>query len=170
MEIVYLLAGIVAGGIVAWILATLLQRGKTVSKATFEELQSDLGILKTEIGIEKEKNRAANERLLVREGESRQLAETNNALTVALASAEAKLDASGVQLKTLSDDLSRMKDELKDKTDELNGAMRKVSEITAHNTSLIEKLDTQKSEMENLRKQFNIEFENIANKILEEKT
>ena len=40
----------------------------------------------------------------------------------------------------------------------------------AQNNALVEKLQTQKEEIEALGKKFNIEFENIANKILETKS
>jgi len=42
--------------------------------------------------------------------------------------------------------------------------------LTADNNALNEKLDTQKKEIEGLAKKFNTEFENIATKILDEKT
>ena len=42
--------------------------------------------------------------------------------------------------------------------------------MTADNNALNEKLDTQKKEIEGLAKKFNTEFENIATKILDEKT
>ena len=46
----------------------------------------------------------------------------------------------------------------------------KVAELSVTNVFLNEKLETQHSEMENLRKQFQLEFENIASRILDEKS
>ena len=46
----------------------------------------------------------------------------------------------------------------------------KNTEQTANNQFLQEKLETQKEELEIMRKQFNTEFENIASRVLEEKT
>jgi DNA recombination protein RmuC len=45
-----------------------------------------------------------------------------------------------------------------------------VAELKASNEMLLEKLQTQKTDMEEMGKKFNQEFENIANKILETKT
>ncbi len=45
-----------------------------------------------------------------------------------------------------------------------------VAELKASNQMLLEKLQTQKTDMEEMGKKFNQEFENIANKILETKT
>lgn len=46
----------------------------------------------------------------------------------------------------------------------------KMAQLEISNKNLLEKLDSQKGELEDLQKKFRIEFENIANKILEEKS
>ena len=53
---------------------------------------------------------------------------------------------------------------------ELMAANREVAAIRAEKRSLEEKLDNQKEEIAEIRKQFNLEFENIANKIFQQKT
>ncbi len=68
------------------------------------------------------------------------------------------------------EEIGTYKLELKSMTDEFNETNRLLAASTADFNALKEKLETQKSEMENLRKQFNLEFENIAEKILDEKT
>jgi len=47
---------------------------------------------------------------------------------------------------------------------------RSLATVTAENRAMIEKLEIQKSEITTLHKQFNLEFEQIANRILEEKS
>ena len=59
---------------------------------------------------------------------------------------------------------------LDDKTLDYNSLNKQLATELANNKALREKLETQKQEIENLGKKFNIEFQNIANKILEEKT
>ena len=49
-------------------------------------------------------------------------------------------------------------------------ASRQVAALQAEKRALEEKLDHQKQEMADLHKQFNLEFENIANKIFQQKT
>jgi DNA recombination protein RmuC len=83
---------------------------------------------------------------------------------------KANLDAANVTNKTQTGDIAQLKSDLKVKTDEYNEANTKIAELTANNKALQEKSETQKAEMEELRKHFNTEFENIANKILDEKT
>ncbi|MCL2649456.1 MAG: DNA recombination protein RmuC [Candidatus Azobacteroides sp.] len=64
----------------------------------------------------------------------------------------------------------RLKTELQAQVNAFLEINSKVAELSAANTFLNEKLETQRSEMENLQKQFRLEFENIASKILDEKT
>ena len=47
---------------------------------------------------------------------------------------------------------------------------RSLATITAENRVMMEKLESQKTEITALHKQFNLEFEQIANRILEEKS
>ncbi|WP_294079578.1 DNA recombination protein RmuC [Proteiniphilum sp. UBA5384] len=96
-SILYLLIGVLTGGVLGWIIASLRVRSRTVSKTEFD-----------------------------------MLTERYNALNIELI-------------------LSRER-------------------ITAEKKSLLERLENQKTEMTELRKQFNLEFENIASRILEEKT
>lgn len=96
-SILYLLIGVLTGGVLGWIIASLRVRSGTVSKTEFD-----------------------------------MLTERYNALNIELI-------------------LSRER-------------------ITAEKKSLLERLENQKTEMTELRKQFNLEFENIASRILEEKT
>ena len=62
---------------------------------------------------------------------------------------------------------------LSSKTDEssaLIAANLRIGELSADNKNLKEKLENQKQEVENLQKQFEDRFENLANKILDEKS
>jgi DNA recombination protein RmuC len=93
-----------------------------------------------------------------------------NKTVTAFASTNAKLDVANATIDVQNKDITQLKLEVKAKTEEFNQVNRQAAEFLADNRALNEKLETQKSEIEALRKQFNTEFENIANKILEEKT
>lgn len=60
--------------------------------------------------------------------------------------------------------------ELNTKTREASIAQLKIADLLAKNEALQDKLQTQKTETESLQKQFTLQFENIANKILDDKT
>lgn len=69
-----------------------------------------------------------------------------------------------------TDDKQQLVADLKTRSSEAQIAHLKIADLLAKNDQFQEKLQTQKSEIESLQKQFTLQFENIANKILEEKT
>lgn len=123
-----LFAGLITGGIAAWVIATLIARSKGVSKSTHDALANDYASLKIELAVAKEM----------------------------LADRERGVQKLGVELK-----------EQKEAFDEISESL---AHYRADNRMLIEKLETRKKEVAELREQFNLEFEHIASKILEEKT
>ncbi|MCK5775995.1 MAG: DNA recombination protein RmuC [Bacteroidales bacterium] len=86
--------------------------------------------------------------------------------------AEQKVAKEGVakELQTALKASDKLKEQLEEKTTDFNEANKTLATQQANNKALQEKLDTQKKEIEDLGKKFNTEFQNIANKILEEKT
>ncbi|MDO5665619.1 MAG: DNA recombination protein RmuC [Bacteroidia bacterium] len=177
MELIYLLIGFAVGGIIAWVMAILLMRSKTVSKKELE--------------IVNEKNVSLNTDLIVAHERLKLMTEEQTELKVEIDTYKAKIETfqnevqefernlsnTSAQLNTANEtikkqleDIGSYKLELKSKTDEFNETNKLLAASTADFNALKEKLETQKIEMGNLRKQFNLEFENIAEKILDEKT
>ena len=91
-------------------------------------------------------------------------------LTSELSSTNALLNAGKQMIAGREDEIDTLKNDYKQQTAELIKEKEKTSQLSAQNDLFAEKFETQKTEIEALRKQFNTEFENIANKILEEKT
>lgn len=81
-----------------------------------------------------------------------------------------QLAVSSQRLSDMEQDIARYKSDMKTITDEFNETNKLLATYTAENKMLTEKLELQKKEMESIHKQFNLEFEQIASKILEEKT
>ncbi len=71
---------------------------------------------------------------------------------------------------SLQTELAQSKTELKQQIESFNELNRKFAELSANNVFLNERLENQKAEVENIRKQLNLEFENMASRILEEKS
>jgi DNA recombination protein RmuC len=63
-----------------------------------------------------------------------------------------------------------LKEELKRTQEELSSALKQLATETANNQALQEKLKTQIEEVDALNKKFSLEFENIANRVLETKS
>ena len=177
MNILYLLIGFAAGGIIAWVMATLFIKSKTVSKGEFQAVSEKSMLLNTEFIL-------AQQKLQLKEEDEAQLKQeiaaykekTENFQNEIqrfernVSTISANLNAANETIKNQGEDIGSYKLELKSKTDEFNETNKLLAASTADFNALKEKLETQKSEMELLRKQFNMEFENIAEKILDEKT
>lgn len=79
-------------------------------------------------------------------------------------------EAAEKEIEVLTKKLEALVNNLDSKTSEFNGLNKLLATEQANNKMLTEKLEVQKEEIKNLGQKFNLEFENIANKILEEKT
>jgi DNA recombination protein RmuC len=90
--------------------------------------------------------------------------------TTLKATSEAQLNASRQALQEKINDLELLKSDFQRLQEEANGLNRQLATVTAQNKALLDKLDTQKTEIEELGKKFTTEFENLANRILDTKT
>jgi DNA recombination protein RmuC len=95
--------------------------------------------------------------------------EINNEKTK-LATAIADFNATKNTLAEKEQTISNQKVEIEKLQGKLNTLHTDLATITAQNNALNDKLNIQHSEMEQLNQKFTVEFENIANKILETKT
>lgn len=175
--IIYLFIGVCIGGILAWIIASLLVKSRTVSKNDFHALSDKNNLLQTDLIVSKEKIATLQEdedalkiELATYKERNANLQEEIQDFERNLSTVNANLNAANDTVKNQLQDIAQFKLDLKSKTDEFNEANKSLASFTADNKALLEKLETQKTEMEELRKQFNLEFEHIAAKILDEKT
>lgn len=119
MEVIYLVGGLTAGGIIGYVL------GNVIFKSRLAKVENDLG--------------RENDILQTRFDE-------------------------------LVKDLAMFETKLKDETSRRESAELQNASMRSDYENLNEKLETERKQVENLQKKFQIEFENIANKILKEHT
>lgn len=86
------------------------------------------------------------------------------------ATAEAQLKSLESKLEDKNKEIIELKEDVSKKLEEMTSMNNALAKSQASNEALNEKLDNQKKELEELGKRLNLEFENIANKILETKT
>lgn len=157
IDMVKLIVEVAIGGILAWIMAALLK-------------QRASGDLKTQMAIETEKLRAANEALLVAqkslEEKSDLLAKTNDELNIN----KARIENATETFRKQEADLLALKEELANKVKENTNYFGNIQQLTAQNEALNDKLQTLRKEIDESRKTFETEFKNAAQLILEEKT
>lgn len=131
---------------------------------------SQLAISNTQL-LEEQKDRLKAEQTLEEQSLiTKQLEEAYNQSKTQIAELKVALKGVEKELKITLDKLSTETSELAKKTTEYHTANEELATLKANNNSLQEKLETQKKEIEDLGKKFNLEFQAIANKILEEKT
>lgn len=177
--ILYVLAALAIGALIGWLL------GKSNSRTEWE---------KKNVSIQQQHNTLEKELVSYRATHTAQLNNAQQQLqekTVELVTSQqsikelqAQLAESGNQLATANADLRAANQLIQDKQkqeiagrEELNTVKQELSVATqrlasekANNEALQDKQKTQKEEIETLNKKFNLEFENIANRILETKT
>ncbi len=157
MEILFLLGGLIIGGLISWL---FMKQKSTGTIATLEnELQNaKLKILEVNVVFEKTKTEL-NENVLEKNAVEKKIIEAN-----------LKMESSQRELDSITERLKTSQEELLAKTTDFNKIYSELASSKASLTSLTEKLETQKDEMKELNEKFSKEFENIANRILEEKT
>ncbi len=177
MNLLYILIGFVVGGILMWIIATLLLKSKMVSKREYASISEQNKSNEREIFVFSEKIKSLQEEKETRIAESKQdkskILEQSELLQkyqVELSSTRAHFETSLQQIDSLNCDIVNYKEKINRQENEFNTTNQELASFKARCKALEEKLETQKEEMESLRKQFNLEFESIASKILDEKS
>lgn len=177
MSLVYALIGFVVGGILMWIIATLLLKSKMVSKRDYVSVSEQNQFNEREIFVLSEKIKSLQEEKETRTAETNldksKIAEQSEILQkyqVELSSTRAHFETSLQQIDALNCDIASYKEKINKQETDFNTTNQELASFKARYKALEEKLETQKAEMESLRKQFNLEFENIASKILDEKS
>ena len=118
-------------------------------KALEKELRQNLGKTSTQLGTEQNLNRTQETKIA-------ELTATHNSLKTSYGEEK---DTNQKQQKSIDENINLI--------GKLNAQL---SKLDANNTALQEKLETQKNEVEEIRKKSLLEFESVANKLLEEKS
>jgi len=170
MEIIFILTGVVIGGVAGWFIASFALKSKTVSKEELNAANAALNETRTGLTVEQERVKQLTDAIASSETELGLKVEEVTSLQMANATANAQLESMRQSLEQSKEEIDTLKSEVQKNTDAFNAAHRQVAELNANNQALNEKLSTQKKGIEEMAIKFNTEFENIASKILEEKS
>ena len=170
MDPISLIAGILAGAIIAFIIFHLLNKSRNISRIEFDNLSSKFNESVTLSKINEEKvnslntfNKELTEKLTSQENTVSQVQNRATALDVQLENSKGKIAE-------IAQQLANEKETNGLQQNEINHHKQKIAELTANNKFLIEKLASQKIEVEELQKTAHLQFEKIANKLFEEKS
>jgi len=137
---------------------------------SIRNFNADLAKANTQLDeVKKVKNDLLTELDVVKK-ENKDLFEEQSILKRNLDVVEVKKDGIVRELSDLKKKYTKLESDLEERTREFNNVNKLLATANADNKALEEKLDTQKEEIEKLGNKFNLEFQNIANAILDEKT
>ena len=163
MDIVFLIIGIVLGSVASWFIAILYFKQNTVNRSKYDDTVRIMNEISNTLAVEKEKARSLAENLSQKEIQVKeQLAEIVS-INSKIAAKSSELEGFNIRYEEIKEEIKKTKKEYEDLILQNRRLEREVSLSNAA-------LETQKGEIETLRKQFNAEFEIIANKILDEKS
>ena len=167
----------VIGGAVSWIIVSLLTKSSTVSKKEYDVVLEKNTTLSTDLIVCKEKVTSLQddkieyqEEIAILKDRIEHLQEDIQVLERNNSTSSANLNAARETIKSQLEEMNRLKLDLKTATNDFNNVNRQLAVFNADNKALQEKLEVQKKEMTDLHSKFNLEFENIAAKILDEKS
>ncbi|MGC5745458.1 DNA recombination protein RmuC [Chryseobacterium sp. NFX27] len=166
----YLIIGFIAGGILGAVILYFALKSSMVSRNSYDDLNnlhiknnSDLENLNLKV---QELSQNINREKELNQQQTDLLNDLKN--EYAKISAEhASLNAQFLEQKQLN---SKQTSQIENLISEKQHIFAKNSELTAKNDSLQQSLDNQKEEIIKIQEESKLQFENLANKILEEKT
>ncbi|TZF96250.1 DNA recombination protein RmuC [Chryseobacterium panacisoli] len=170
MEMIYLIIGLIAGGILGAVILYFALKSSMVSRSSYDSLntlsiktQSDLENsnlkiqeLQQNISKEKEANMLQQDLL--------------DDLKSEFSKISAEYSSLNIQFQELKQTNQRQNSQIETHILEKQALFAKNSELSAKNEGLQQSLDTQKEEIVKIQEDSKLQFENLANKILEEKT
>lgn len=170
MDMIYILTGLAIGGIAGWFFASFVLKSKTVSKDELNTANTKLNETKIALTVVQERTKQLTDTLVSKEKELGTSTGEISDLRMSNATANAQLESAQQSVHERTEEMSTLKKEIQSRTNEFNEANKQLAKLNANNQAIEEKLETQKKEIDQMASKFNTEFENIASKILEEKS
>ncbi|WP_416358615.1 DNA recombination protein RmuC [Chryseobacterium gambrini] len=170
MEMTYLIIGFIAGGILGAVILYFAQKSSTVSRNSYDELNN----LHIKNSSDLENSNQKIQELTQNISREKEINAQQSDLLNDLKNEFAKISAEHASLNT---QFSEQKEfnakqnlQIENLLTEKQTLFAKNSELSAINESLQKSLQTQKEEITKIQEEAKLQFENLANKILEEKT
>lgn len=170
MEITYLIIGCFAGGIIGAILVYFVLKSSMVSRSSYDEL--NYLHIKTKADLENLNLKIQDLDQIIKNEKDLNLQQSD--LLNDLKNEFSKISAENTFLQTQFDEQKFLNQKQNAQIElilnEKQHLYAKNSELSAQNEGLQKSLETQKEEIKKIQEEGKLQFENLANKILEEKT
>ncbi len=170
MEMIYLIIGLVAGGVLGAVILYFALKSSMVSRSSYDALNS-LSI-KNQSDLENShlKIQELNQIILKENESNMQQQDLLDDLKNEFSKISAEYSSLQFQFQELKQINQRQTSQIETHILEKQTLFAKNSELSAKNEGLQQALDTQKEEIVKIQEDSKLQFENLANKILEEKT
>ncbi|VXC25539.1 MULTISPECIES: DNA recombination protein RmuC [Chryseobacterium] len=170
MEITYLIIGCFAGGIIGAILVYFVLKSSMISRSSYDEL--NYLHIKTKADLENLNLKIQDLDQIIKNEKDLNLQQSD--LLNDLKNEFSKISAENTFLQTQFDEQKFLNQKQNTQIElilnEKQHLYAKNSELSAQNEGLQKSLETQKEEVKKIQEEGKLQFENLANKILEEKT
>ncbi|KUG11217.1 recombinase RmuC [Elizabethkingia sp. HvH-WGS333] len=170
MEITYLLIGFIVGGIIGAVILYFISKSSSISRNSYNELNNSY--IKSVSDLEN--LNLKNQELALIINKEKELSQQQSDLLSDLKNEFAKISAEYSALNSQSQEQKQINtkqvSQIENLISDKQTLFAKNSELSAINESLQKSLETQKEEVTKIQEEAKLQFENLANKILEEKT
>lgn len=170
METTSLIIGLVFGAVLGAVILYFILKSSSVPRKNYDEINQQF--IRSTSDLESSNQKISNlENSILQEKETNtRQTDILNQLQKDLARINALNESQNQQISRQSEINERQTLELKDLQSEKQNLIAIKSELSAQNENLQKLLDSQKEEIEKMQEVAKVEFQNLANKILEEKT
>jgi len=170
MEITTLFTGIILGAILGAVILYFILKSANVPRKDFDELNYNFIRTNADLQNSNLKNSELDQIIQFEKQTNLQQTETINNLKSNLAQLSAENNAQQQKISEQAEINNFQTSEIRNLQTEKNHLIAAKSQLTAQNENLQKLLDSQKEEISKMQEMAKAEFQNLANKILEEKT
>ncbi|MCT3959797.1 DNA recombination protein RmuC [Elizabethkingia anophelis] len=170
MEITYLLIGFIVGGIIGAVILYFVSKSSAVSRNSYNELNNSYIKSISDLENINLKNQELTQGINTEKELNQQQSDLLSDLKNEFAKISAEYSALNSQSQEQKQINTKQVSQIENLIAEKQTLFAKNSELSAINESLQKYLETQKEEITKIQEEAKLQFENLANKILEEKT
>ncbi|WP_407933584.1 DNA recombination protein RmuC [Chryseobacterium urinae] len=170
MEMTYLIIGFIAGGILGAVILYFAQKSSTVSRNSYDELNNLHIKNSSDLENSNQKIQELTQNISREKEINAQQSDLLNDLKNEFAKISAEYASLNTQFSEQKEFNAKQNLQIENLLTEKQTLFAKNSELSAINESLQKSLQTQKEEIAKIQEESKLQFENLANKILEEKT
>jgi len=170
MEMTYLIIGFIAGGILGAVILYFAQKSSTVSRNSYDELNNLHIKNNSDLENSNQKIQELTQNISREKEINAQQSDLLNDLKNEFAKISAEYASLNTQFSEQKEFNAKQNLQIENLLTEKQTLFAKNSELSAINESLQKSLQTQKEEIAKIQEESKLQFENLANKILEEKT